>query len=307
MKFLLNFFKSFFSLGTFGLMIALMIGLIFFASISIWSEPFDMIQDRIDLLNVLEDDASAQISLMQLNEAYTIFTFEYGTEEDDDTAQVARDADAAITEILDELWDYGYFDDDTPYAEDIVAVLDEFDDLRATHRETFEEVLAAYEAEDFDEAQQLLMQLQSEDVWISDSFQDLIQYVERGRLNAMNEFPEDANFGITVAAISLLSLLLLSLLGYTRVATATSPLHRFRNAITAIGGDQYRPELLGNLLKQRGRAGKLARALDKLAREQQTQNAGLKADVERLRQELYESRRQRLKLYRETETGSSDQ
>jgi hypothetical protein len=307
MKFFSNFFKSLFSLGIFGLVILVMIGLLLLASRNIESESFELIQDRIDLLNALEDNINSQINLMQLHEAYTIFTYVYGTEEDEDTVQVAQDADADITNELAKLESEGFFDEDQPYAEDIAETLDEFNNLRATHRETFEQTLAAYEAEDMDEASTLLEQLQDEDESINDSYIILIQYVERGRLDAMNEFPEGANRQVKTVAISLLCLLVLSLFGYTQVAAATSPLHSLRNAITAIGGDQYRPELLEGLLKQGGRAGKLARALDKLAQEQHAQNADLKADVERLRQELYESPRRRLKLYRETEPGSENQ
>jgi hypothetical protein len=172
------------------------------------------------------------------------------------------------------------------------------------HRETFEQMVRAYEDENTEEGQALLLQLQEESQSLNSSLQALIRYAERGRLDAVGEFPQDANSGILIATASLTLLLLLALVGYIYVAAATRPLNRLSNAITAIGGDQYRPELLGNILKQAGPAGNLARALDRLAQDQQGQNAGLKIEIERLRQELYQSRRSRLKLFRVAENRS---
>jgi hypothetical protein len=86
-------------------------------------------------------------------------------------------------------------------------------------------------------------------------------------------------------------------LGYQVIATTVHPLRNLRNMITAIGGDKYRPEMQGTLLKSRGPAGNLARALDQLAKSEQERTAGIKDETERLRQELYESHRRRLKVF----------
>jgi hypothetical protein len=300
MKFLATLPKIFISLGMVGLVMALMAGLILYASLSERSESFYRIQERMQLLDVLEDDITVTLNQMQRSEVFTAFSLEYFAEADNESAQEARYADAEISGLLEDLRTAGHFDSYLAYDSEFAAELETFNDLRAFHRETFEQMVRAYEEENTEEGQALLLQLQEENQSLNSSLQALVRYAERGRLDAVGEFPQDANAGILIATASL-TLLLLALVGYIYVAAVTRPLNRLSNAITAIGGDQYRPELLGNILKQAGPAGNLARALDYLAQEQQGQNAGLKIEIERLRQELYESRRSRLKLFRVAE------
>jgi hypothetical protein len=96
----------------------------------------------------------------------------------------------------------------------------------------------------------------------------------------------------------------LALAGYLVISQHTHPLIALRSAVIAIAGGQYRPELLGTALKTRGSLGTLARALDALHTSLQQHGASKRAEIERLRRELYESRRSRLKLTRPAQTRS---
>jgi hypothetical protein len=307
MRFLSSFMKSLISLGALGLMMVLMAGLILYASFSQESEPFNTAQERMELLDTLEDGISVAMNDMQRAEAFSAFSLEYFGAVDAESIQTASDADAEISTLLEDLRAAGHFDPEHAYAEDITEELKRFDSLRSEHRKMFALIVNIYEAGNEEQWQTLLEQLQDDNQNLNDTLGLLVQFAERGRLVAMREFPEEVNSGILIATGSLTILLLLTLAGYLRVAAATRPLHQLSNAITAIGGDQYRPELLEGLIKLSGPAGNLARGLNQLAQHQQGQNAGLKIDIERLRQELYESRRRRLKLHIEVEGRGENQ
>jgi len=296
-------FKAIFSLGWLGLVLLLLAGSILGALISQESEPFDAAQERMAALAVLENDLPRALNQMKLHEARKIFSLKYNQPEDQDYARLAQESDAEISAILAEMEEAGHLDSEQTYVTDILPELEDFNALRETHRATFAALVEAYQADDQERIDDLADQFEIENEDLDFAQRDMVIDVEQDRMEAHRDFPEDINDSILIATGGLALSLVLALVGFQLIAAAVRPLGTLRNAITAIAGDQYRPEMLSDLLKARGPDGKLARALDQLAAAVQQRDSGLKAETERLRQELYESRRRRLKIYHPEAAG----
>lgn len=303
MKTNFNPFRGILALGGLGIILLLLAGAILWALFSQVSDPFDAAQERVAALNILENDVSQALNQMALYEARKVFSLEYEQPEDQDYARLAEESDAAIDDLLALFEEEGHLEPEHEYVIDIRPELENFNALRAAHRQTFAEMVQAYEADDPETGFALVDQLETETDEMNLALRAIVVYVEQGRLAAQRDFPEDINASIFIAASGLALSLLLALAGYQWIASAVRPLRALRNAVTAMEGDQYRPELLANLLKKPGAAGQLARALDGLAQSVQQRDAGLKAEIERLRQALYESRRRRLKIVHPSAQG----
>jgi hypothetical protein len=118
-------------MGMLGLVMALMAGLILYASLSERSESFYRAQERMQLLDTLEDEINVTLNEMQRSEVFTAFSLEYFAEADNESAQEARDADAEISRLLEDLHANGHFDSHLAYSSEIAAELETFNDLRA--------------------------------------------------------------------------------------------------------------------------------------------------------------------------------
>lgn len=300
MKTISTYVKAFFSLGLLGLVMFLLFITILFAAFSQTSDPFDAAVERMDLLATLEGKVTLNLLEMQLQELHEMFIFSYELSTSDNT-QKAHDANTEISQELTTLEEDGRFSSELPYTTDITSKLQDFNNTRAAHQEIFNRVIPALKSGNEAEAVSAMQQFEESQQTLDLQLRSLILAAEHDRLAALREFPSDIDASVSMAAIGLALCLILALFGYQIIATTVQPLRYLRNVITAIGGDQYHPEMQKDLLKKSNSAGDLARALDQLARGEQARNEGRKQEIERLRQELYESRRQRLKVFHTTE------
>lgn len=303
MKTISTYFKAFLSLAPLGFVMFFLAIAILFALISQSSDAFDAALERMDLLNTLESKVTFNLIETQLQEAHQMFVFDYGLP-DDNSARKAQDANTVLNQELASLEKDGRFNSDLAYTTDITSELQNFNNTRAAHQKIFSKAASEYKAGNEDEAISVLEQQYEENQQTLDSqLRNLIVSVEHDRLAALKDFPDNANTNVQAATIGFVMCLILALLGYQVIASIVRPLRYLHTVITAIGGDRYNPEMQKDLLKKGDPAGSLARALDELARGEQTRNEGIKQEIERLRQELYESRRRRLKISHTTETA----
>jgi hypothetical protein len=298
MKIITVFFRAMNSLGWLGLIMLLMAGVMIY---SLFGQPVSAFGDNLagmDALDTLDSDVTFKLNDMQLDEAYKVFELEYSKPQPMDYAVEAEKNYSQITQSLNEM-----VANDDFTAEDIKPFLD---DLSA-HREKFKTWVSDYQANQMDDARGLLDELQLDNAILKDDLRQLVMQVEQERLASQKEFSLQINAKIRVVVVGLSTILLLGLIGYQIIAGKIRPLGMLTNAITSIGGDQYRPELLGYLTKQGDRAGKLARALDGLATSLDERDSGWKKQIEKLKQELYESRHKRLKITRPVKENRSVQ
>ncbi|MFN2166841.1 MAG: hypothetical protein ACK2U9_11345 [Anaerolineae bacterium] len=292
-----NLIRSLFSMGLLGwvfLFMALAIALGSYAALSNL-DSFEVTWERMDALAALEDQVSVHLREMQLNELYFAYAIDFETPLTDVRDEVAYHA-AEIDQILDDLVADGHFTEELDYYPEDIDLLGEFRALLDQHGQSFDEVVQTYESGDVDAAIDDILWLEEENYELQWRLDELVTNLDADRLDAALLFPEDIAFALRGASIALVVMLLLALAGYRAISQLTQPVMDLTNAVIAIGGDRYRPELLGNLLKKSGPAGRFARALDAFAWAIDDRDASLKTEIADLREQLYESRRRRLKI-----------
>lgn len=301
-----NLIRALFSMGLLGWVFVFMALAIALGSYTALSnlDSFEVTWERIDALAALEDGVSVHLRDMQLNELYFAYALANETPLDETLDEVAYHA-GEIDQILDDLVADGHFAEELGYYPEDIDLLGEFRALLDQHRQSFDEVVQSYESGDVDAAFDGLFWLDEENYELQWRLDELVSNLDTDRLDAALLFPEDIAFALGGASIALVALLLLALAGYRAISTLTQPAADLTNAVIAIGGDRYRPELLGDLLKKGGPAGRFARALDAFARAIDERDASLKTEIAGLREQLYESRRRRLKISGPTPEGGA--
>ena len=97
-------------------------------------------------------------------------------------------------------------------------------------------------------------------------------------------------FGI----IALFLLTLLSVLVFIRSGYITKPILHLTNAVVALRGNQFRPELLMDVSKRGDRLSRVALEFNKLAEEIRIEETQLDEDIQSLREELTRARRNKM-------------
>lgn len=301
MKTISIYLKGLFSFWALALVIILMGVTLFLTATNHFPSSFTAVITRINVLNVLEGQLSSDLSSMQLHQARALFAYSYSLPPEEHLEK-AKQASESVRNQLAELTNDGSFNEDAElYSSDVSSQLNDFIAALDTRQELFDKALTAIQEGNDEETFPALDELETQSVELNDALTTLIVSVEQDRLAALAAFPIEANVGILINSVGLVICLILALIGYRVIASTVQPLRHLRNIMTSIGGDQYRAANYSGLLKHGGPGGNLARLLDQLAQEEQAHNAGAKQEIERLRQELYESRRRRLKLYHDPE------
>jgi methyl-accepting chemotaxis protein len=299
MKSFFTFIRSFFSIGFLGLIFLFMALALFIGAFStvITFNSFDITFQRIDALSALEGEVSSNLREMEINESYYAYAMEYGTPVTDELEKVNSYA-AQVTQTIDSLIAEGHFTAELSYTytEDYTQMINDFRTALEQHQQTFQQVVSAYQAEDYENARNILQESASENTDLQAMLKDIITLVNAERMDAAQTFPSDIVFAIQGTSIALIAILLLALWGYRGIALLAQPLINLTNAVIATGGDQYRPELTGAERKLRNPAGRMARSLDAFAKATQQRDAAQKQEINDLREKLYESRRSRLKI-----------
>jgi len=292
-----NLIRSLFSMRGLGLIFMLMALAILVGSFAAIANliSFDRIWQRVDALAALEDQVGVHLREMQLQELYYTYAIDYETPLSDELDKAANHA-AQIDRILDDLVAAGHYSAEKGYAQEEIGLFSDFRTLLAQHRQAFDRMVQTYESGDVEAAIEGIIAIQEENDELQGMLGELIAFLDADRLKAAQAFPEYASFAILGASIALVATLLLALWGYRAIALLTQPVVDLTNAVIAIGGDQYRPELLGKMLKQSGPTGHFARSLDAFAQGIERRDASLKQEIGSLRGQLYESRRRRLKI-----------
>jgi hypothetical protein len=289
--------RSLFSMGLLGLVFLLMALAIFVGSFAAVGnlDSFETVWERIDALAALEDQVSVHLREMQLNELYFVYALDYETPLSDELQKAANHA-GAINKVLDNLVAEGHFTAELDYLPEDISLLSEFRALLDQHHQSFNGLVQTYQAGQVDAAISGIVDIQEQNDELQGILDELIASLDADRLYAAGVFPEDIAFALLGTGIALIAMLLLALVGYRAIAQLSHPVVEVTNAVIAIGGDRYRPELLGKLLKKGGPAGRFARALDAFARAIDARDAAFKIEIDNLREQLYESRRRRLKI-----------
>jgi hypothetical protein len=267
------------------------------AAFSQGSGPFDAALERTDLLDSLEGPVQLGLAEMQLQEAQYIFSQAYGLPERNALNRIS-DAEEFISTELDQLEQEGRISGaGYEFAGDLSPGVADFETLRADHRDLFDEVLFAIEDGDDEYVFDMLDELELDNLALNDSLRSLVLEVEHDRLAALEAFPDALSASILGVVLAMLATLVLALLGYWVIADMVSPLRHIDDMMMSIRGDLYKKGNFDHLQKAAGSAGRLARALDQLAEVEHRRTEAARAQITAVREELYQSRRRRLKLF----------
>ncbi len=289
--------KAIIASGRLGMILFLLACSMAVAAFSQGSEPFDAALERTDLLGSLEGPVRLALAEMQLQEAQYIFSQAYGLPERNALNRISE-AEEYISAELDQLEQEGRISGvEYEFASDLSPSIADFDTLRADHRDLFDEVLFAIEDGEVEYVFDMLDELELDNLVLNDSLRSLVLEVEHDRLAALEAFPDDLSASILMVVLAMLATLALALLGYSVIADMVSPLRHIDDMMMSIRGDLYKKENFAHLQKAVGSAGRLARALDQLAEVEHRRTEAARAQIAAAREELYQSRRRRLKLF----------
>ena len=292
MKIIRTYIRAFFSLGWLGMVIALMALVMLFAAFSQESTPFDSAIERTTVLQSMQE-VSLNLAEMQTNQAEEIFSLSYGMESSGAFRQ-AQQARQRILETLTELKETeSLYGDDDFYISDLTTEVNDFEATLSENWQLFDGIIQEFDQINDQQWSDRLFDLQENQEILNLQLSGLILIVEQDRQRALDDFPEDANISIFIVVAAMTFTLIFALIGYQIIAGAVQPLGTLRNTITSIAGDFYHP----NNELPRGAANSLANALQQLANAEETRNQNSKQEIENLRQELYETRRRRLKIH----------
>lgn len=287
--------RTFFSLGWLGMVIALMALVMLFAAFSQASTPFDAAIERATVLQSIQSEISLSLAEMQTDQAEEIFSLAYGMESSG-AFQQAQQARQRILQTLNELQEDGslYRDEDF-YISDLTTEVNNFEETLSENWQLFEFIIQEIESEQIDDTElfDALLDIEENQEMLNLQMREIMISIEQDRQRALADFPEDADASIFIIVVAMTFTLIFALIGYQLIAGAVQPLGTLRNIITSIAGDIYRP---GSNLPQ-GTSANLTNALQELAEAEQTRNQNSKQEIETLRQQLYESRRRRLKIH----------
>lgn len=297
MKNLITFLRSFFSMGILGLIFFLIVCVVFLGAVVALRnfDTFNVAWARADVLNVLEDQVSSALHEMQLNELYFVFASRYGTPLTDEAVEMLNYT-AEINATLDDLIAHGHFTSRLQYSEIDIARLEYFRTQLDEHQQTFVEMGRAYSRDNPQLVIELMASALEENADLQETLGALIASVDADRTATSQAFMIEITRTIQSIGVAIVVLLILGLWGYWAIARLVQPLLGLANMVIAIGGDQYRPELAERVIKTPGPAGRLASSLDAFAKYVDQRDAGFKQEIDHLRQQLFESRRRRLKL-----------
>ncbi len=288
------------SLGAFGLVFLLMAGVIAFAAAAAFFNfnAFTTITSHVNALRYFQDDIGYDLGQAQIDEV----NLQFYVEQEQDIGELYGEITASYDSIQESLVQLGSEEDFSAESADFspqsFAARQDFEQKLANHRQALEAWKALYDQGEADAAYAQFPDLRAGAEALAQSLADLVITLEKGRADAIQALPSDVTLAVWGVSLSLVALLLLALWGYHLISSLTQPLLALTNTVMSIGGDQYRKELLQNLDRRGDMTGALAKALDGLAQSHQRSTAGLKQENESLRQQLYTSRRKRLRLFR---------
>lgn len=301
MNHIIAFIKAHLALGWLGIVLLLMAGIVIAAGFFPQNNSIDSAMNRLDALTLLENDVQDELDWMKLNEAYFVFSLLYDEQSNGEYLAEVTAAHAEMAASIQALRDE-YFRPGVDYSAQSLDLMEGFDRLRIAHQSSFQTLVdASSVGASAADIQSQYIAAEAEYDAIDDQLSLMIQTLEEERLQYLQRFPSEVTRSILVFSGGILAVILLGLWGYRLLYRYTEPLPILRNAVLAISGDCYRPELLVDLIRKPGPAGEAARSLHALGTYRQAHEKSQKDEIERLRQELYESRRKRLRIWRGSE------
>lgn len=288
-----KFFNALKSLGAFGIILIVCVGLIVastLAFLSVWADTGEIYSQSMKL-RLLEDTVSYYVVNQIIEENYYVYTEgEYGEESLEFFDEARAEIDAALAELQDE---ESYTLSDREW-----TLIGDIGDAQQTYQEAFAEIKRTFSTPGWTweeiEALQADTKLQTDT--LRNALRELIYAVETARQTALQTLAKNLQSAIRTGVISLILLPFLAIWAFGLASRITQPVLTLTHAATAISGDHFRPEILDELHDRRDGLGRLAQALEKLGNAAEAREAALEAEIANLREQLHETRHRKSAL-----------
>lgn len=284
-----NFFRALSSLGVLGFILLASVVIIGWSGLGVTSLviPLGDIYtqtDKRDTLGEIKYDLLAQ----QINETYFVSTQD--KQYADEYNQRSSELDQALDTYQASLTEASASGEDV--TEELTA-FEAFTLTQAEYRQTFADMVAAGAADNWDEVNRLTETTDSQTATMDKQVDDLLFKVETALTRAEQQTNQQAQQLILVGVISLVILPLLAIWAFAIAGRITQPVLTLTNAVIAVEGNQFRPDLLADAIDRGGRLGRLAQTVERMAQTIKSREEALQHDVEELREQLYETRRRK--------------
>jgi methyl-accepting chemotaxis protein len=176
---------------------------------------------------------------------------------------------------------------------DEVNAIEKLAHLQQEYRQTFAGIVTAANAGDGEKSAQLQELSASQMAQMHEQLANLMHAAKSTLADASEQARIQGRRSIMSNVIALMLLPLLAIWAFLVAGRITQPVLTLTNAVVAIEGDQYRPEILAETGDRRDSLGQLARAVDEMAQAIETREQALETEITELREELYQVRRRK--------------
>lgn len=287
-----KFFNALKSLGAFGLILIVCVGLIVastLAFLSVWADTGEIYSQSMKL-TLLEDKASYYAVNQVIEENYYVYTEgEYGEESLQFFAEARAEIDAALAELQDE--------ETFTLSDREMALVADISEAQQAYQEAFEAIKRAFASnQTLEEIESLQADTKLQADTLRNALRALIYEAETSRQTALQTLAANLQSAIRTGVISLILLPFLAIWAFGLASRITQPVLTLTHAATAIAGDHFRPEILDELHDRRDGLGRLAKALEMLGNTAEAHEAALEAEIADLREQLHETRHRKSAL-----------
>jgi hypothetical protein len=280
-----KFFKMLGSLGVFGIILlltAILVSASLLASRAM-SEPFDAAYEQMTKLFILGDEIIYYLQEIESNQAQFLLS-----QGDESYLPGLNQAVADMQEVLGSVQEDGIF-----YEEDEQALFDNIVVAFEQRQQTFQAMSSAMTAQDRAQMESLQSAYRSQSQSMMQQVQDLVFLVTTKHLAKQIRLNLSVVQAVKVSVACLILMPFLALWAFGESSRITQPILTLTNAVVAIEGNRFRPDLLADLAGRRDLLGRLAHDLEDLADTLSEREEILQQEVDDLREQLHETRRRR--------------
>ncbi len=286
-----RFFTAIKALGAFGVILIICVVMIIgstLAFMNVWADTVSIYNETMKL-TVLEDTINYYVVNQMIEANYYVYT-EGASEESLSLFNEARDKVNTALAELQAGEDYVLTDEE-------LAFVDTMSTAQGDYEQNFEEIKATLATPEWTWDQILELQAAADEQTniLRSALRDLIFKVDTIRQEAAQTLAGHLQNATRNGVISLMLLPFLAIWAFARASRLTQPVLTLTQSAIAIAGNQYRSELLEEVLDRRDGLGQLARAVEHLAKTSTAREAAFEAEIAALREQLHETRRRKFK------------
>jgi methyl-accepting chemotaxis protein len=175
------------------------------------------------------------------------------------------------------------------------VALDNLAEETQSYNDNFDQIVEQYRAGNREEAIRLSTEVSNKKLErVNEQVEDMVFHGETVLQSEVEEVDREIRTSIFTGVFGLILFPVLAVWAFVISTRMTMPFLTLTNAASAIAGNRFRPELLGNLTERQDGLGLLARSLEKTAYQMQARHSTMQLEVEQLADQLQDTKARRL-------------